>query len=102
MAFWKPGTAAPGLGVGAGTIDRETEGEASFMVAGNLAKSLSISQQRSLLPIAAHRTSALIPCDSARMPRCMGSVGQPLKPGVWVCGVQASKFCTWCKRVRWW
>jgi len=55
MAFWKPGAAAPGLGVGAGVLDRETEQETSFVI-GNTYKNLSIFQQRVQLPIFACRT----------------------------------------------
>lgn len=53
MAFWKPGTAAPGIGVGAGTLDREAEQEPAFAI--SALKNLSIYQQRVQLPIYEHR-----------------------------------------------
>ena len=55
MTFWKPGASAPGLGVGAGVLDRETENEAPIVTATTMGM-LSIAQQRARLPIAAHRT----------------------------------------------
>jgi hypothetical protein len=76
MAFWKPGTAAPGLGVGAGTLDRETEQESSFVI-GNTFKQLSIYQQRVQLPIFSCRAQfsplyGLILCSHSFLPRFSG------------------------------
>ncbi|KAJ2964476.1 hypothetical protein NQZ79_g615 [Umbelopsis isabellina] len=57
MAFWKPGTVAPGS-----TVDRETENETSeilTVIADQSYRYLSIQQQRERLPIFKSRTQLL-------------------------------------------
>jgi hypothetical protein len=52
MAFWRPGTRAPGEGA---VVDRQSEHEGGEIAVYNPNDRLSISQQRSNLPIYRHR-----------------------------------------------
>ncbi|KAG2183343.1 hypothetical protein INT43_006348 [Umbelopsis isabellina] len=73
MAFWKPGTVAPGS-----TVDRETENETSeilTVIADQSYRYLSIQQQRERLPIFKSRTQLLYLIESYQTLVVVGQTG---------------------------
>eukprot|EP00727_Mastigamoeba_balamuthi_P002636 m51a1_g1237 putative probable atp-dependent rna helicase dhx35 isoform x1 (678) ;mRNA; r:547885-550280 len=69
MAFWKPGTAGPGIG-----LDRESENEPKFAVQNPFSR-LPIQQQRVKLPIFQHKTSILYALEKYSVVIIVGETG---------------------------
>lgn len=82
LQFWKPGTAGPGS-----TLDRESEAEFSLLPGAqyNANTSLSLSSQRTRLPIYKHREKLLYSVEKYGCVVVVGQTGCGKSTRKWVC-----------------
>lgn len=89
LQFWKPGTAAPGS-----TLDRESEAEGSLLSSAPATSlNLSLTSQRTRLPIYKHREKLLYCVEKYGCVIVVGQTGCGKSTREWLSGYKP-----WCRR----